>query len=627
MHKNEEPDPDASLEAFADNLRDVHQAAGVPVPPATALRVPTISVRLPIDDLTDAVTDFLKDANGSQGLFRYQDMVVTINGRTGEMKQMKAHSFRTWLPKRALMLTDGRVAKKDKNGEPVLDDEGRTVWQHKKGELKLAQAETILASETLLAKLPEIKGIHPVKMPVFSTKDRDEHGHPQCRLLQPGFDVETGIYTMMQSALDFDENVSLQDAVEGLYATFRYFGWRQEPRDLAIYLSFALTVFGRGIYLGKAPMLVLNANIQESGKSILMEWLVRTVWGTAGTHPLLEDTEESLEKYLNSKALNNAPYVVFDNVDWDGHVIKSALLDEWLTQRERDLRKLGGDMGGMPTVRACTIMTGNNLKLSADLNRRSQMVDLWNPLSGADRVLPADTVVIDDRYFENEARRSESLAWLWALVREWCAAGRPERPETRKIGSFTGWSEVFPHVVWYVGKTWGNRDWNCMAESTNEEIGDKDGLEYKKLGQLAVAEYGPDEETRVMREVFEITVAQLAGVFRRNGIAPAYNPLYPEIDIESVMQTEDQKGGWKFIRPKDLPQNKELAALEGFDEDVERRRQAAEWMNPKTRSSFGNAVKRALNDKHSMGPDGNYYHFVQRIGVSPARYMVTRAKR
>lgn len=612
------PPDNGKRSELADGLASLREDAGLPPAEKQQLEAPFVSVSLPIDDLAIRVADLLKASDGRWGLYRSGDDIVTVAESEGARKDMTARSFRTWLPTVRGVMPVARWVDTDER-----DDQGRAIKRPIKGELTKDQAETILASEVLRSKLPVLRGIHTVRLPVMDD-ELDERGLRKMRLLETGFDPGTGIYTT-RGGLDYDTSVPFDDAVNYFWNLFRHFGWRTPNRDFAIHLTAILTMYGRGIYLGKAPAFVYNANMQESGKTTLASYVAWLVHGHAATRPLLKDSEAKLEELLNTAALHGNPYVFFDNVDWGSDPVKTVLLDEWLTNSRKSFRKLGGNQEAAPELRALTMMTGNRMTLSTDLQRRSLMVDLLNRLSGSERELPSGVTIIDSGFFNNAEHRKLGLACCWSIFKEWDIDGRPQRPG-KLLGSFEQWSAIMPSVVYFAGQKAGGQVWDCMAESVNEDIGDKDSLEYKKLAEMALMEFGPDE-AGTMRDTLEITVAQFAGVARRNAVAT--RSLWPEQDVESVMQSEGKPGGWKCTMITPAPRQVEDFAelVEAQEDDGGRKRSASEWLSPKTRSSFGNALKVRMHERYFRGPDGELYEFMHRRQVVPARYQITRVKR
>lgn len=585
-------------EQLAEGLRAVAQSAGLPEPDAVQGKARTLFLGLPHDELCYKVADILGMPDGSERLFVHQDEIVIVDAATGEMKLMKVGKFRTWL------VDDRKVMPvkswDEKTGEP------------QKGSLTKDQADIILSSDILLKRLPVIKQVNHVRMP-WLDEDRDDRGLRRLRLLKRGYDEVTGIFTA--GTMDFEEDMDFDEAVDYLYSLFRTFSWRNENRDMAIHLAALMTLFCRGLYEGKAPMFVYNANNQGSGKTTLAVYVSWLVHGTRATKPLLQDQDTKLQDTLNSMALSNSPVAIFDNVDWGNAAIQTELLDQWISNQEWDFRKLHTNSMVAPAIMGVTMMTGNGLRLSKDLDRRSLMIDLWNPLSVEERVLPEGAICLDGDFFTSQQNRRKGLAALWSILKRWDASGRPIR-QSRELATFESWSRVIPSIVWFAGHEAGGRAWDCMQANSNEEVGDKDSREYRRLAEMTIAEFGKGQDG-IMHDAFEVAVKQFAGVARRHAVATF--ALWPEVDIEGVVSTEGKKDGWKYEPP-------ETEEFPPPDDDALRQRSASEWLTPKTRSSFGKALDSKLNDRYFLGPDGHRYHVKKRAGVSPARYAITRVK-
>lgn len=602
---------------MAEALAPLHERAGLDAPELTARDAPLVYLGLPDDELASRVADLLHAPDGRWGLFLRAGEVVYIED--GQFKPMSSRTFRTWLP-------SVRGAYPWARKKRVTTESGDQEEKLVKGSLSQDQAGIILESVVLRTKLPVIRGINDVMLPVFSEREKDARGLPKLRLLQPGFDPETGTWT--RHGLEYPLDMSLLDAMDNLLGLFQHFGWRRLERDFSIHLAALLTCYGRGLYSGKAPGFVYNANMQGSGKTTLAWIGPWAVYGARDTKPLRPDAEQKLEELLNSEARAGTPFLIFDNIDWGSKPVQTVLLDGWLSNVTHSFRLLGGnEMASCDLQGVVTFFTGNNMKLSPDLARRTLMVDLVNHVAAGERVLPPGATRIDSRWFADLENRRQILGALWALVRQWDEDGRPMNTP-KPLDSFELWSEVVPSIVRHAGEKISNlkRVWSldCLAVSENAEVGDKETREFRQLAELAMAEFGRDEEGQV-RECYEITVQQLAGVARRNMVAT--RSLYPEMDIESVLDTEGRPGGWRFRKTGDESKFFDPdaeAAAEGNHE--ERMRQAAEYLTPKTRSSFGNAVKGKLHEKHFRGPDGLMYEWTHRMKVTPASYLVARVK-
>ncbi len=596
----------AALEAsdrakeFARAVAPVAEAMGVPVPEIIAAEAPEIMEDLPPDEMAARVADLMKSKDGRHGLFVRNSAIIAWDEEAEDFAEMKPTRLRTWLPRmRGVVFVRKRVPQKDNEG----NNTGRFMTI--KGALNRDLAQCVLDSDVLKTSLPKITAFHPVRLPVIQDGE--------MKLLKAGYDQASGIYT--HSGIEFDENLPFEDGAHHLYRCFRTYGWRNEGRDMAIHLAAMLSVFCRGLYTGKAPAFAYVANIQSSGKTTLAWCGPWAVFGRRKTLPLLQDQDARLQETLNSLALAGVGSTVFDNINWGNAEVKSELLDQWISNEEWDFRKLQGNVMLSPKLTGVTFMTGNNIKLSTDLQRRTLICDLWNPLAAADRPRDASMLLMDSAFFESKEQRAMMLASMWAVVKEWDRSGRVAWG--RELDSFEVWSRVVPGIVKHAGAVFG-RVWDCMAENTNENVGDKSSRDYKRLAEVAMTEFGRDEHG-AMRDTFEVTVQQLAGVARRHAIEECQFALYPEKDIESVLDTEHKANGWRYEEPKSFVLGDEAA-------EGERRRQAAQWLTPTSRSKFGNAVKAALNERHFKVGDAALFMWLHRAGVTPARYAVTLVK-
>jgi hypothetical protein len=96
---------------------------------------------------------------------------------------------------------------------------------------------------------------------------------------------------------------------------------------------------------------------------------------------------------------------------------------------------------------ASVFLTGNNLEVSPDVARRflhcKMMTDESDPQA---RKIEN---VMSDEWLERPEVRSQLLACLWAIVREWDAAGRPHAK--RLVRGYEQWCQVFAGMVDFAG--------------------------------------------------------------------------------------------------------------------------------------------------------------------------------
>jgi hypothetical protein len=603
--------------AFAPMAR----AAGVQVPDAVAFSPPVIFVggeksRPVPQKYVPAVVDALR---GRKLLFRRGGEVVFWSATEERFKPMKPHGLVSWLPS-----ANGGGAVLLKMSQPEVDGDGARTGKviQVPGDLSANMAQIILGAEDFLASLPEVVNMNRVSLPVMDEELKDVRGNALMRLCPKGYDERSKTWTM--GDVEYDREMDVRDGVMWLDDLTRHFAWRNHSRDFAIWLAGLVTMFGRGCFGGRAPAFFVNANIQESGKTLLTWLITWAVHGTQSVKTLLPDAEEELTKYLDSVARMRMQYVNFDNIDWNGKEVKTALLDVFIAGDTHEIRKMATQEVEQHLNRTMVLGSGNNITVSADLRRRSLMADLWNPMAGTERQLPKDVKVIDADFWADVTNRQMMLGACWSMLRSWDEAGRQKKPG-RLLGSFESWARMAPAVVWHVGKIF-QKEWDCMAESGNEEIGDKKSRDYQRLAQTSVEEHRYDAGGKERRS-FEVLVKEFAGIARRRGLEEVQKCLWPETSIEAVMACKD------FRPPQKSASTEPVEDLEMWDDeaegpkmDPETVRAASEYMGSKAMVALGIALKKQLNQRHFRLEDGSVWSFANMAGTNPRRFAVEKVK-
>ena len=174
--------------------------------------------------------------------------------------------------------------------------------------------------------------------------------------------------------------------------------------------------------------------------------------------------------------------VVFDNAK-ERKRIDSQALASLLTTTTWESRILGrSEVIQVPTY-AMWMLTGNNLRLSSELSRRSVRI----------RIDPKQDCAWQRSGFKHDPimvwatqHRGELVHAALVLVQAWIAAGRPV-PDQIRLGSFEGWTRVLggilavagvPGFLANVGKNQADNDeegeaWRAFVEAWWEEFQDQ----------------------------------------------------------------------------------------------------------------------------------------------------------
>lgn len=597
-------------QAMAEAFRPLAAAAGIEMPAEAAMLARSLYVgreraRPPIQHLIPHLVDVLR---GRHLVFRRGGDIVYRDPAERRFLPMDAETFCTWLPSSQggqVVLFAGYEKRAGPKGESemIISDMG------------IGQSRLVMKSIDFKASLPELVKVNPVRLPFLSAEG-------EVRLMNQGYDAEAKTWTDVE--LEYDTEIDVRDAIMELDELVGTFAWRSKERDFSIWLAGLLTMYGRGMFAGRAPAFFIGANLPESGKSILTKLITWAVHGTRNHKNLEEDQEEELRKYLDGVAKAGLPYVNFENIDLGGRELRMPLLDTFIESSDHEIRVMGGQRIECHKNDTMVLGSANNVTWSRDIQRRSLLCDLYNPLSGADRVLPAGAKLIDADFWRDPRNRQKLLACCWAMVREWNRAGRPLKPG-KLLGSFENWARYAPAVVWHTGQAFGQK-WDCMAENTNERMGDTRSRDYKRLAQIAVEEHKIDADGKE-RTRFRVLVKEFAGIARRKGLEQVCGCLYPETSIESVLASKDFK---RPTSPASTASSDDVDALEWGDApadtgvDAATLKAAAEWLTPKAASTIGKALNKELDERHFPMTDGSVYAFRLVRGSNPRCFEIEK---
>ena len=193
----------------------------------------------------------------------------------------------------------------------------------------------------------------------------------------PGYDSDTGIYyapnlvfPSISSAPSWQEARDALDLIGNLVKQFPF----ANAVSKSVFLSDVLTAIARPT-LPKSPVVLYNATMAGSGKTLMASVANLITYGHATTHPWPGVNEEELKKVFTSVLLAGDPVVVFDNLP-NGAMIKSAALSQFATSDDYADRKLGFSERVKFRNRTRVVLTGNNITLASDNARRTLVCDL-----------------------------------------------------------------------------------------------------------------------------------------------------------------------------------------------------------------------------------------------------------
>ena len=211
--------------------------------------------------------------------------------------------------------------------------------------------------------------------------------------------------------------------------------------DRAHAVAAILLPFLRRMIAGLAPIHLIEAPTQGSGKGLLASLISIVSTGLAAEGRTVPENEDEVRKMITAELVTGRPIILLDNLS-EKRVLESSALASVVTVPYWTDRLLGESEMLHLRNNALWLMTGNNPRLSAELGRRcirlriDPRIDMpW--LRGGFR-----HPLITEWAQEN---RSALVHAALTLIQAWIAAGRPLH-ETR-LGSFEKWSEVMGGVL------------------------------------------------------------------------------------------------------------------------------------------------------------------------------------
>jgi hypothetical protein len=385
------------------------------------------------------LADFAKDAGhilSEAPIFRRENVLVTVDHETGMLNVMSPERFLSWINNYAIVYEEIDVGR----------GMNKTTMRLPKT-MPLSVARGCLASDEFYYAIRPLARVNSVRMPVMRADGRVE-------LLCEGYDEESQIFTR-SGLLKFDETMSVEKSSQILRDYFSEFSWADvdiatgQSRSLAVAVCAMVALFGMGMQTVEASRMgfLYRANTQGGGKSLLAMMAISASFGLAENTP--KASEDELRKVLDMAALQGASYLFFDNLK--NHV-ESALLEGFMTSPVWAGRVMGSQRGFRAKKSTVLIITGNNLTVSPDLQRRMLQCDVFVEefdLQEKQHRRDLNPVVL------NRAEvRSEILSALWALVRHWDGAGRPKAGDPAKpyrVATFAEWSDIFGGIVQAAG--------------------------------------------------------------------------------------------------------------------------------------------------------------------------------
>jgi hypothetical protein len=256
-------------------------------------------------------------------------------------------------------------------------------------------------------------------------------------------------------------------ALQSLYEPFADFPFKLEAGRAAA-VAAILTSVARPAIIGSCPAFIVDASTRGTGKSLTTDVIGTLATGRATAKMSWPDDDVELEKVLGGYAMRGAAIVNFDNVV---RPFGGGPLDRCLTAIDTvELRVLGRSEVPAVLWRAIVLATGNNVALTGDTARRSIIIRLESPLEHPE---DRDDFKIDSLVNWCRTNRARLMVAALTILRAYVVAGRPNRSESKRWGSFEAWSELVPRAIVFAG---GANPLDARPAATDQEEPEKAAL-------------------------------------------------------------------------------------------------------------------------------------------------------
>ncbi|HPH40507.1 MAG TPA: hypothetical protein PL067_09490 [Bacteroidales bacterium] len=262
---------------------------------------------------------------------------------------------------------------------------------------------------------------------------------------EQGYDLTSGRYLHLKCPLDLrgipdlPSKSEVAEAVSVLDELLHDFPFA-DAASRASAIALLVQPCVRDVVDSFSPLALFDSPTPGSGKGLLCRCCSVIHTGDEPTFSPPPTSESEWKKTILSILASGHPSVVFDNVDQE---VRSASLCAVLTARSFSDRYLGKTLFVEYPNDALWHLTGNNIKVAADVARRSFWIRF---LPHTDRPQKRTDFIHPDLISWVGKNRSTLLWAILVLVRSWFASGKP-KPAIPPMGGYERWCEVIGGIL------------------------------------------------------------------------------------------------------------------------------------------------------------------------------------
>jgi hypothetical protein len=378
--------------------------------------------------LTDQALDALRQANSPPTLFQYGGNLARLRTRNNQTEN-------------DILGLDGLRGHLARGANCV------NKYVRKKGEVTfwpisppLDVVRDLLSLPTWPTEVfPLLKAI--VSCPVFS---------PEGELIdRPGYHPTHGIYYAPANDLvipDVSSTPSREDVEEAKrwilsewLSDFPFADDRNASKAHAVALF--LELFTRDMIKGPLPLLVIEADKEGTGKTLLAATILQVTTGAPAATTNLTKSDDETRKAITAAVIEGSLYVLFDNVP---EQVDSSVLANALTAPVWSDRVLGESRRIRLPIRWSWVLTGNNVRLSREIARRAVLIRLESNTEKPHERDPSK-FKHPDLVPWAQANRGKLIWAALTLIRNWIVQGK--KPATKFLGSYESFAQVMGGIL------------------------------------------------------------------------------------------------------------------------------------------------------------------------------------
>lgn len=292
-------------------------------------------------------------------------------------------------------------------------------------------ADYVLASDILRLTTPIIKEVSPLRLPIITHKNGRATLHPA----PIGYDPATKIYTIDSIPINWDKHTAkpldwCRKVLCRVFQDFPLDGGDLHPIQSRSMGAIVTAMLGQFLHhsIPLFPLIIANANQPGTGKTFLVQTMLAPFYGAVAPGNYTEDDNE-MRKTLNSALFNGAPFFFLDDLS----IIAGRVLPRFVTAAYIKDRELGKNIMFEKPQRMQFFLTGNNLKTSTDIERRTLPIDLFYDGDAATRT---NFTTLKEEHLTDPKWRTAMLEALWGLCCHWERQGSPSLTNIPALTSF-----------------------------------------------------------------------------------------------------------------------------------------------------------------------------------------------